>query len=1597
MVGATQPQSFIGPYQVLSLLGEGASSRVYEAVDPATARRVVLKVARRSEPVVAAQFLQEFTLSTRVRHPNVREALDHGVTSTGLPYLVLAHHRGTPLEARGGPQPPTLVARWGRQLAAALAALHAEGLVYRDLAPANVLLEAGGQVRLMDFGLVAQAPATGFGAGTPCWMAPEALRGEAVDGRSDLYALGAVLYTMVAGHPPFDGDDPTTLVTAISGGAPRPLPDGVPVALAALLGRLLAKAPADRPATAREVMAALEEVTGAEPPILAEGTFVPPPDWGAWCGQLGVAGGFAWVGEPGSGRSRCLHEAFALLRRQGRPVALLTGAPGAGPYTLLEQLWRWAAARAPEAVAAVPRPLQRLMASLWPWSYPEAVPLDEPARLARVLPELLRHLLGATMAGHRPTLLIDSWEHVDATSQAILLDALAGPLRELHLVVASDAPVRGLTAYALAPFDGPRTATWLASVLQAPLPAGWAARLSQVAGGNPGWMAQALPQMLAAADPMAAIPGSVETMLEATWRGLTAGQRTIMTMLALQGGACTADEWRACGESLAPDWPLDLEALVARRILVEGAGRLRLALGWWVDWIVARGPATRLARLRTELTRALAALPAAQLVPVPPALAHRIARLAVGGDDRALALRWSGVAAEAAARVWAYEVAYGHARAGLAAAAEVGLGGAGNPSTVGLRGIEADALRVLGRLGDAVGAYEAILPHAPDAVTRGRWLTSLGKCHQMSANLPAAFAAYEEAIRALSEAGAHAECARARAAVGRARFMAADRAASEAAYRQALQEARQAGHLGIEAEALAFLGNLAVEAPGTCAEGLAALEQALQLQIRDGHPFLRIDTQSLLGNALLTLGRPRDARPHFAACRELSMEIGHHQDAGLACLNLALCDIEQGHWRRALAWLQEAGRVAAESDYPLLGGFVSCADSLVRTLVGDAEGAAAALAASRAREAELGLSYLRQFGLVFEAWRHLWLGSFDQARRAAQLSLELVARAGGGEWEFRAQALLVEACLLAGDAAAGAAGLGRLQELAAGRGDGLRVSVARLEGLQAYLGGQPEAARTAWEEARHLAQVGELAGLEVELVAWLALLTRELGPEVVALPVLERAMALGETLGAPVPLALIHLAMAAHQQGRGPDGLERLTRRGHELLGAVTRELPSAAARQQFLTHPMRAPWCEVAQLEQAHVLLQRTRRLEMLVALGQALGASHEPDAVLQRVTAFTQELTRAERCLVLLTEPGGAGWRVWGEAPGEPYSRTVVGEVVRGRRPVCVLDTLSEEGWSATRSIQELRLRSVVCVPMVAGEALHGVLYVDSRLALGTFGPEDVRVLEAIAAQAAVALDTARMVQALRAQMEQQAAHLRLLAEKDTAITALRDYDRARQAAFEAESHDLKAPLASILVAAQSLQQELDGPLQPLQAETVEGLLINTRALMMRIDGILDSASLEAGRLSLHLAPVELQRVVAEAVRQLRPFAEARRLALVAPVEAWRDVPPVRGDVRRLALVVQNLLDNALKYTREGSVQLALGVVEGGVRLTLQDSGPGLPPARRAAPFQRYGGRDDGQPGSGLGLWRVAALIEQHGGTVALTCPEEGGTHVAITLPLA
>jgi serine/threonine-protein kinase len=183
----------------------------------------------------------------------------------GLPYLVMEYVPGRSLQERLDRQGPLTLAeilRIGMQAAAGLAAAHSQGLVHRDVKPANILLENGVErARLTDFGLaraVADAALTQSGviAGTPYYMAPEQARGEAVDHRADLFSLGSTLYAMCTGHPPFRAESALAVLRRVSDDEPRPIAEinpEIPAWLSAIIGRLHAKDPDKRFQTAAEV------------------------------------------------------------------------------------------------------------------------------------------------------------------------------------------------------------------------------------------------------------------------------------------------------------------------------------------------------------------------------------------------------------------------------------------------------------------------------------------------------------------------------------------------------------------------------------------------------------------------------------------------------------------------------------------------------------------------------------------------------------------------------------------------------------------------------------------------------------------------------------------------------------------------------------------------------------------------------------------------------------------------------------------------------------------------------------------------------------------------------------------------------------------------------------------------------------------------------------------------------------------------------------------------------------------------------------------------------------------------------------------------
>jgi serine/threonine protein kinase len=323
----------LGEFRIVRLLGQGGMGAVFEAEDPVLQRRVALKVMLpqiAAEATARQRFLREARAMAAVQHKRiiaVHQCGEATTTAGPVPFLVMPLLRGETLGARlkREPRPPlTEVMRIGREMAEGLAVAHAAGLIHRDVKPENVWLETrhltprppfppgrekdrrsllppveegskwpallpplpsveeGGQggkglhVKLLDFGLARAAEPEvmlsqrGTVVGTAAYMAPEQAAGEAVDGRSDLFSLGCVLYEMTTGQRPFTGPNLTSILMRIANHHPTPphqLDAKVPAEWSELVMRLLAKKPGDRPASAAEVVAAIRSTDTGSPDL----------------------------------------------------------------------------------------------------------------------------------------------------------------------------------------------------------------------------------------------------------------------------------------------------------------------------------------------------------------------------------------------------------------------------------------------------------------------------------------------------------------------------------------------------------------------------------------------------------------------------------------------------------------------------------------------------------------------------------------------------------------------------------------------------------------------------------------------------------------------------------------------------------------------------------------------------------------------------------------------------------------------------------------------------------------------------------------------------------------------------------------------------------------------------------------------------------------------------------------------------------------------------------------------------------------------------------------------------------------------------------
>lgn len=270
-------------------LAHKGMGEVWPAQDTLLDRPVIVKFVNATilDADLVRRFRREALLTARLDHPGVPAVYDLG-EHAGQPYVVIQKINGvtlTDLVAEQGPLPIGWVAAIGSQISSILLAAQQIGLIHRDIKPSNVMLDPSGAVKLLDFGLAvihdddrySQITQTGQSLGTVGYMAPEQIFGEHADHRTDLYGLGATLFDLLTGSPPFDGvTTTTTLRDQMDNPPPRPaqLRPEIPAMLDDLVHALLAIRPQDRPATAAEVYAVLAPLAQDLPPIpgVLEGT-----------------------------------------------------------------------------------------------------------------------------------------------------------------------------------------------------------------------------------------------------------------------------------------------------------------------------------------------------------------------------------------------------------------------------------------------------------------------------------------------------------------------------------------------------------------------------------------------------------------------------------------------------------------------------------------------------------------------------------------------------------------------------------------------------------------------------------------------------------------------------------------------------------------------------------------------------------------------------------------------------------------------------------------------------------------------------------------------------------------------------------------------------------------------------------------------------------------------------------------------------------------------------------------------------------------------------------------------------------------------------
>jgi len=416
----------------------------------------------------------------------------------------------------------------------------------------------------------------------------------------------------------------------------------------------------------------------------------------------------------------------------------------------------------------------------------------------------------------------------------------------------------------------------------------------------------------------------------------------------------------------------------------------------------------------------------------------------------------------------------------------------------------------------------------------------------------------------------------------------------------------------------------------------------------------------------------------------------------------------------------------------------------------------------------------------------------------------------------------------------------------------------------------------------------------------------------------------------------------------------------------------------------------EFAQLRQFMADLEAEREsLEAIAQIGRVISSSLDLPTVLNEVIDTIIELTGAERAFLMLRDDSGnmrtviaRNWEKESIRPQEyEISQSIVKDVAVKGRAVLTTNARKDPRFDQMSSVIAYNLRSILCEPIKLRNDLKGVIYADNRVREGLFGPKEQQLLNAIANQAAVAIENAQLYQALQQHAQdletRVAERTEELAEANRRLRAL---SRLKDQFVANVSHELRTPISSLNLYASLLKQGNNDPRKYIQAIDRE-----TNRLEHIIESLLRLSSMEQTQAPMESEAVDLNSIAQDLISDRQPLAENRNLQLM--FEKDDGLPSIQGDCELLTEALSIIITNALNYTpANGKVCVqTLQVERDGlpwVAVSVSDTGPGIHDDDLPHLFERFyrgqAGIESGSPGTGLGLAIVKEIIDRHDGLI-------------------